>query len=108
MWLLFSVFLFSRFQEGLFYRNEIMVLIFLQHTGLLETIYTQYQTGNNSYISLHVCLLLSFRSDPHTLVELVNFFSLGKVQPFSIDISTNCLLLMVGHSSPSSHAEHHG
>ena len=36
-----------------------------------------------------------FFSDPHTLVELVNFSTLGKMQPFSIDVSTNCLLLMV-------------
>ena len=35
-------------------------------------------------------------SDPHTLVELVNFSAVGKMQPFSVDISTNCLLLMVG------------
>ncbi|XP_068726226.1 MPN domain-containing protein-like [Montipora capricornis] len=41
--------------------------------------------------------MLTADSDPHTLVELVNFFSLGKVQPFSIDISTNCLLLMDYH-----------
>ena len=39
------------------------------------------------------------RSDPHTLVELVNFSAMGKMQPFSVDISTNCLLLMVGVSS---------
>ena len=38
---------------------------------------------------------LFFYSDPHTLVELVNFSTLGKMQPFSIDVSTNCLLLMV-------------
>ncbi|XP_032242606.1 MPN domain-containing protein [Nematostella vectensis] len=36
-------------------------------------------------------------SDPHTLVELVNFTTTGRMQPFSIDISTNCLLLMDYH-----------
>lgn len=36
-------------------------------------------------------------SDPHTLVELMNFSALGKMQPFSVDISTNCLLLMDYH-----------
>lgn len=36
-------------------------------------------------------------SDPHTLVELVNFSATGKMQPFSVDISTNCLLLMDYH-----------
>jgi len=41
-----------------------------------------------SFVSLVV-------SDPHTLVELVNFSAVGKMQPFSVDISTNCLLLMV-------------
>ena len=40
------------------------------------------------------CVLLV--SDLHTLVELVNFSAVGKMQPFSVDISTNCLLLMVG------------
>ncbi|XP_031573970.1 MPN domain-containing protein-like isoform X2 [Actinia tenebrosa] len=36
-------------------------------------------------------------SDPHTLVELVDFMATGKMQPFSIDISTNCLLLVDYH-----------
>ncbi|EDO44817.1 predicted protein, partial [Nematostella vectensis] len=36
-------------------------------------------------------------NDPHTLVELVNFTTTGRMQPFSIDISTNCLLLMDYH-----------
>lgn len=36
-------------------------------------------------------------SDPHTLVELMNFSAMGKMQPFSVDISTNCLLLMDYH-----------
>lgn len=40
-----------------------------------------------------------FHSDPHTLVELMNFSALGKMQPFSVDISTNCLLLMVSVST---------
>ena len=42
-----------------------------------------------------------FHSDPHTLVELMNFSALGKMQPFSVDISTNCLLLMVSVSTLS-------
>lgn len=41
--------------------------------------------------------MLTPDSDPHTLVELVNFSTLGKMQPFSIDVSTNCLLLMDYH-----------
>ena len=40
-----------------------------------------------------------FHSDPHTLVELMNFSALGKMQPFSVDISTNCILLMVSVST---------
>ena len=55
-------------------------------------------------LSLHVCkfnlsecsLVSLVVSDLHTLVELVNFSAVGKMQPFSVDISTNCLLLMVG------------
>ncbi|XP_078344836.1 MPN domain-containing protein-like [Oculina patagonica] len=41
--------------------------------------------------------MLTPDSDPHTLVELVNFSAMGKMQPFSVDISTNCLLLMDYH-----------
>lgn len=41
--------------------------------------------------------LLTPDSDPHTLVELTNFTAVGKMQPFSVDISTNCLLLMDYH-----------
>ena len=46
--------------------------------------------------NLNLNALVSLVSDPHTLVELVNFSAVGKMQPFSVDISTNCLLLMVG------------
>ena len=42
-------------------------------------------------------------SDSHTLVELVNFSATGKMQPFSVDISTNCLLLMVSVTCRISH-----
>ncbi|XP_027049465.1 MPN domain-containing protein-like [Pocillopora damicornis] len=41
--------------------------------------------------------MVTSESDPHTLVELVNFSATGKMQPFSVDISTNCLLLMDYH-----------
>ena len=52
--------------------------------------------GSYPFSSLLIFFLpFFFNSDPHTLVELVNFSTLGKMQPFSIDVSTNCLLLMV-------------
>ncbi|KAK2140678.1 hypothetical protein LSH36_1280g00098 [Paralvinella palmiformis] len=35
--------------------------------------------------------------DPNTLVECTPFAALGKIQPFSLSISTNCMLLMDFH-----------
>ena len=50
----------------------------------------------NMQLKLECFCVSPVASDPHTLVELVNFSAVGKMQPFSVDISTNCLLLMVG------------
>lgn len=35
--------------------------------------------------------------DPNTLVESTTFSSMGKIQPFTVTLSTNCLLLMDFH-----------
>lgn len=41
--------------------------------------------------------LRSADHDPNTLVECTTFSSLGKIQPFTVTLSTNCLLLMDFH-----------